>query len=98
MAHLCTHSCLQLPTSMGNLIKGREGVAMFRQRGKWGPSQGVGPYAAFGGHSLDNDSPVQGERRRVAAGSEEDVVSSSSRVGGDHEPRKGGSAPKADIT
>lgn len=45
---------------MGNLLKEREGAAVFRQRGKWGPSQRVDPYTVFGGPALDGDSPVQG--------------------------------------
>lgn len=58
MAHMCFHNCLQPPTYVGNLLKGREGVAMFEQRGKQGPSQRVDPSAVFGRCALGGDGPV----------------------------------------
>lgn len=52
----------------------------YSDRGKWGPSQRLDPYAVFGGHALDDDSPFQGGRRWIEAGAGAGMAAGSSRV------------------
>lgn len=56
--------CWQLPTHLGNPLKGREGEVMSRQGGKLRPSKGVDPCAVFGGQALDSDCLSRREEMR----------------------------------